>query len=371
MKSNNNSQNDLQNHYIPDITIIDLEDDGTLEETEPVLENFPIQNNTKQRQGFRRFLNIHVLFVATFLLFVAGIYFSIRNWGVEVDLTEIFKDGQGEYSDTLDNILPLMNYEGVNPADDDETVIVCFGNAPFADDRGSEDNLANLIAKEANATVYNCAIGDSYLAALSPYFNSDTQPLDAYNFYWMVTLATKGPVEHFFGNSAKTLGDATPPEADEVYDLITSIDFNKVDVVAVMYDASDYLAGHPMYNDANNTDISQFTGNLEAGIELLNMVYPHIRVIVMSPTYAFAVDENGDYVSSDIMTYGHDVLSTYIIKQADSVAYWSASFVDNLYGTITEDNAKEYLTDNLHLNVKGRQLVAKRFVEDALNRYKD
>lgn len=369
MKNNNKSQQDLHDNYIPDITIIDLEDDGSSEKQEPVSDKPNAKSTDKQAQGFRRFLNIHVILAATFVLFIVGIFYSLNNWGVEINLDDIIKDDESEYSDTLDNILPLMNFEGENPADDDETVIVCFGNAPFADDRGSEDNLANLIAKEANATVYNCAIGDSYLAALSPYFHSVSQPLDAYNFYWMITLATGGPVEHFFKDSAQTLGDATPPEAEEVYELLTTIDFNKVDVVAVMYDASDYLAGNPMYNDANNTDITQFTGNLEAGIELLNAVYPHIRVIVMSPTYAFAVDQNGDYMSSDMMTYGHDVLSTYVIKQADSAAYWSTSFLDNLYGTITEDNANEYLTDHLHLNVKGRRLVAKRFVDDALYRY--
>jgi lysophospholipase L1-like esterase len=37
--------------------------------------------------------------------------------------------------------------------------------------------------------------------------------------------------------------------------------------------------------------------------------------------------------------------------------------VDHLYGTIHEDNAEDYLTDNLHLNKAGRELVADRFVE--------
>ena len=136
-----------------------------------------------------------------------------------------------------------------------------------------------------------------------------------------------------------------------------------------MYDASDYLAGHEMYSDQNSTDIMQFTGNMEAGIELLQSTYPHIRIIVMSPTYAFAVNEQGEYVSSDMYTYGEqDVLSTYVIRQYASAATRSVSFVDNLYGTITEDNASEYLTDNLHLNVAGRRLVAERF-EYALNYY--
>lgn len=389
-------QQDTHLHHIPDIDIIDLEDDGKLENeynnstdspkntaTEDLddfdVEDFPMEEDLEEeedfyeppRRGIRSFLNMHVIFAIVGVCLIAGIFFSIKNWGVKVDLDEIFKDGQGEYSDTLDSILPLLNDSGENPADDGVTNIVCFGNAPFADDRGMEDNLANIIARETGATVYNCSVGDSYLAALSPYFNSDTEPLDAYNFYWLVTLAVGGPVEHFFENSARTLGDATPPEADEVYEILTTLDFNKVDVVAIMYDASDYLEGHYMYNDANHTDISYFTGNMEAGIELLKSIYPHIRIIVLSPTYAFAVDENGEYVSSDIMTYGGmDVLSTYVIKQSDSAAIQSVSFVDNLYGTINEDNAEKYLIDNLHLNVEGRKLVAKRFIE-ALNYYND
>ena len=40
--------------------------------------------------------------------------------------------------------------------------------------------------------------------------------------------------------------------------------------------------------------------------------------------------------------------------------------MDNLYGTITEDQAPDYLSDHLHLNPAGRKKVAERFV-NALN----
>ena len=119
-----------------------------------------------------------------------------------------------------------------------------------------------------------------------------------------------------------------------------------------------------MYSDQNSTDITQFTGNLEASIDVFQKNFPHIRIIVMSPPYAFSneLDENGDYISSDIVRYGWDVLSTYVIKEYTSCASKQVTFIDNLYGTITEDNAKEYLIDNLHLNVKGRKEIAERFL---------
>lgn len=360
------------NNNIPEIEIIDLENDGEASEVpakedsastaEPSEEASAGGSAKPPKKKLPSFINMHVFFAVTVLLIFAGIFFSIKNWGIRIDLDEIFKDGQGEYSDTFDSILPLMTDAEI-PEDDGVTTVVCFGNAPFADDRNSEDSLANLIAKKADATVYNCSINGSYLGALRETYLPEEAPMDAYNFYWLAHLAVGSPVHENFDKSAAALGANTPAEADEVFNTLTTLDFNTVDVIAIMYDASDYLIGNPMYDDANNTHITCFTGNLEAGIELIRSQYPHIRFIVMSPTYAYALDENGDYVSSDQMTYGWDVLSTYVIKQADSASYQGVSFIDNLYGTITEDNASKYLTDHIHLNKDGRKKVAERFVE--------
>jgi len=80
------------------------------------------------------------------------------------------------------------------------------------------------------------------------------------------------------------------------------------------------------------------------------------------------VDENGEYISSDQIRYAEDVFSTYVIKQYAACAENQVTFIDNLYGTITEDNAKDYLIDNIHLNVEGRKKIAERFIY-ALNYY--
>ncbi len=315
----------------------------------------------------KRFINIHTLLLLVFLITVAGLVYRFNNWGVKIDPHLI--DAEEERPDNLDMILPLVDEDGnILHDQDEETTIVCFGNAPFADDRDSTDNLANMIAAKTGATVYNCSISGSYLAAMNYTIDTSNHPLDAYNFYWLTQLASKSDIYSRCERAAKTLGDAAPAEAPEVYDTLWNLDFSKVDVVAIMYDASDYLAGHQMYSDQNDTDIEQFTGNLEAGIELLQQNYPWIRIIVMSPTYAYAIDENGDYISSDKYTYGWDVLSTYAIKQQQSCSRRSVTFIDNIYGTINEDNADDYLIDNLHLNKAGRELVADRFV-DALHYY--
>ena len=316
----------------------------------------------------KRFLNIHMLLLLVFLVTIGGLVYRFFNWGHRIDLDKIDSTNE-ERPDNLDMILPLLDAEGNMILDkDDETTIVCFGNAPFADDRDSSDNLANIIAEKTGATVYNCSVSGSYLAAENYTLDPTHRPIDAYNFYWLAQVACKTPVYGGHEMAAEYMKEKTPPEGAEVYDTLENLDFTEVDVIVLMYDASDYYAGHEMYSDESDTDIEQFTGNMEAGIELLKTAYPWIRIIVMSPTYAYAVDETGKYVSSDQYTYGWDVLSTYAIKQQQSCSNQSVTFIDHIYGTITEDNADDYLIDNVHLNVAGRELVANRFVE-ALNYY--
>ena len=106
--------------------------------------------------------------------------YRITHWGQRVSQSDIFKDGQGSYDDSWDSILPLTDENGKMIVNDASNIVV-FGNAPFADDRGSSDNLASLIAKETGATVYNCSISGSYLAAQHTNFDS-TLPL------WMLTV---------------------------------------------------------------------------------------------------------------------------------------------------------------------------------------
>lgn len=326
------------------------------------------QGNTSG-QGKKRRLTTHGYLLITLAVLLLAcilvILYRFNNWGQLITQEEIFQDGLGEYSDTFDMILPVVDADGNIIVHEKGTKqnILLFGNAPFADDRHAKDGLANLIADMTGANIYNCSISGSYLASEQPYYNPDN-PMDAYVLYWLVCQAVFGETNYVFESAELNLQENTPPDAKEAIETLNSIDLNDIDVIAILYDGYDYLLGHCMFNDDKPTDITQFTGNLEASIELLQQYYPKIRIIVLSPPYAFSdkLDEDGNYISSDIATYGWDVLSTYSIKQYGSCANRQVTYIDNLYGTITEENAKDYLIDNLHLNVAGRKKIAERFV---------
>ncbi len=349
---------------------IDLDE----KETESEQEEYSSRQEEEyeEKPAGRRRIPFHMIMHLCFLLFLIGgvaiLVHKFSNWGKYVDLNELALQGEGRDDYNMDDILPLFTETEGLPCDDGVTTILAFGNSPLSDNRDSENSLANLIADKAGAYVYNCAVSGSCMAADRASFSANKAPMDAYSFYWLVTLAVTGANTGQYESAEAAMGSELPPEAKEVYQTLTTIDLNTVDVVMICYDGTDYLKARSMYDDNNRTDITCFTGNMEAGIELLQDNYPHIRIIVMSPPYAYAVDEKGDYVSSDMYTYGEDVLSTYAIKQAQSAAYRSVSYVDNIYGSINEDNAKDYLVDNIHLNQKGRELLAERFV-NALTYY--
>jgi len=313
-------------------------------------------------------INIHYIMLGAVALIVVYAILRLVIWNIGTkDTTEITQDSEYDI-ESMDYILPLNPKYLEGREDDGITTVVCLGNAPFADDRNSDNNLTKLMENEMgeNAKVYNCSVTDSYMTALRD--SSTTEhPYDAFSFYWLSTvIAVDNDV---LIDTALEALDEIPTDLQESMDLLRSIDFEQVDVIAVMYDGSDYLAGRRTINSDNPTDIQYFTGSLAAGIQLIQQIYPHIRIMIMSPTYAYALDENGEYGSSDIIDYGMGSLATYAILESNVCYENSVSFIDNIYAGVNADNADKYLEDHIHLNEKGRKIVADRFVE-CFNMYK-
>lgn len=318
-------------------------------------------------------LNSHTILLVLGVLIVLFIIFIIKGWGVKIDNEYIAKHGTYvEERDCYDDIQPLMDESGNLIANHSPHTILFFGNGAFAEDRDSDKNVVNMIAKQTGAKVYNCAVEGSYLAARTSSLMYTESGLDVYNFYWLCIYLTWDEKLDYF-DWLRSLPTATIlPETDYLEKTLRTIDMNEVDTIAIMYDGSDYLASSPYYNLENTTDVMSFTGNLAAGIDVLQAKYPHVRIMVLSPTYAFATDDQGNYVSSDLKEYndknGREALSSYMLKEGEVTGERGITFVDNLYGTFNEDEAPEYLTDNIHLNQKGKELLVKRFI-GALTRY--
>lgn len=370
-KTQNSHKNPTERprHNIPDIQIIDLEiENDKAPNAETVAENnddIMEQEPKKQNSRFSIHTAMHLALLAVAVMVVIVIAYRVTHWGNFISQEEIFSDGEGTYDNSMDLILPVLDDDGniiLTEIGEDMTILM-FGNSPLTDDRDSEDGLANMIAAYTGANVINCAVSDSYMGAVQYPYRADQDPMDIYTPYWLVALNLYINVMKSFEESKIEMGESLPAEAEEVVETMSTLDLNTVDVIVFMYDGADYLLGHKAYNADNTIDLLTFNGNMEATIELIQNYYPHIRIIVMSPTYVFGVDENGNYISSDDQTYNdQDFLYDYTIYQYESCLRKGVTYVDNLYGTITEENASEYLTDNIHLNAEGRRLMADRLI---------
>lgn len=350
---------------VPDVEIIDLDsmsspqnagNNDSAEEEEP-------SDNTAPRRvlDIVSRINWHIVFLLAIVLCIGLVILRFSNWGTHVPS---FFDPNADFDDSdsieiLDNMINVP-VEYRQDKDGIRTVVV-LGNSPFSDKRDADDGVINLVNSMTDATIYNCSVADSHLAASSAMFSADEDPMDAFNLYWLTTLITFQNT-WMCESALDTMGAAAPDDARYAYDTLSTLDFQSVDALVIMYDASDYLEERPLYNMDNTTDIQTFAGNMDASLELLRSTFPHIRIIVMSPAYAYYVEENGEYISSDIHKSDGYSLSTYA-GMLERIAYLhTVSYLDNIYGTVNEDNAGDYLEDHLHLNAAGRRKLAERFV---------
>ena len=327
-----------------------------------------------EKKKFKISINLvfGILIVAIIVILVS----KVLGFGRTITKEEIDAQSSPEDAEiqSYDYFIPLMaDDDGTFPADDKKTTVVCLGNSPFADDRDSKSSTCNLFEQEAGVTVYNCSIPGSYMSSLNQPYQLETNPIDAFSFYWLTTIfaADNGAMAD---QAIDALGEGNN-EIQESVRLLQSIDFKTVDAIFIMYDGSDYLDNHKVYSSDDFTAIQTsgaydyYIDSMSAGVELIKEKFPWIRIMIMSHPYAYGVSEDGSYVSSDAKLNSWGVkLSDYFNKQAETTYQLEVSFVDNVFGGIHEEIASDYLTDNLHLNQQGRKLIASR-MKEALESY--
>ncbi|MCD7739638.1 MAG: hypothetical protein LUH58_11495 [Lachnospiraceae bacterium] len=306
-------------------------------------------------------INVHVVFFVLIFLIIGIIALRLHSWnnsGQTVDLSDV--NSSDFDREVLDYYTPYT-YTGDPVNDQDEMVIAFFGNSPLADDAGTEDCLAEMIGEKTGATVYNFAVADSLMSCEDTTIDYENGDRDLFSLYWLTTIFT---VDNDTLLSNARYYDSYSLEEIATLSMLVNLDFTEVDVIVIMYDLSDYLEGRRMYDYENTQDITKWACALEASLDLIQTYCPHIQIIVMSPTYGYALDEDGSYVDSSIMTYNDEgTLGSYVQYEADVCYSMFCSFVDNYYGTISVTEAEEYLLDYKHISVEGRQLLAERFMD--------
>jgi hypothetical protein len=314
-------------------------------------------------------INMILLFVILAILAFIVIRLMIWNKGFKIDISNS-KDNTAFDTEPMDSIVPLnsTNPDAQRANKDDELNMLFLGNAPLSDDADSSDNLVSMIQKQTDATnVYNCSIANSFMSSKNASYSKD-YPMDAFSFYQLALLLTSKNTQTY--EQASTDMGTVPADAQNAVKTLQSIDCTKLDAICIFYDGSDFEEQRLPYSDTDTSDVTTYAGALEAGVKLIQQTYPDIRIIVMSPAYAYYLTKDGKKVSSfDTSNFTYS-LYIYVIHEQDTCYRNNVSFVDNFYGTIYEEIADKYLSDYIHVNTNGRKLLAKRYIY-ALNRFHD
>lgn len=305
-------------------------------------------------------INFHIIFAVSVIVIIALVCFRLNAWNNRSIIIDD-DDGTSTEFDTerLDNYVPYT-YENASPKAAEDMVIACFGNAPFTDSKNTSAGLANLIEAKTGATVYNFGFENSYLSCKNAVLQPNSN--DLFSLYWLTTI---------FAINNDTIVDEylaanpnTSLERKATLSLLQNLDFNTVDVVAIMYDGSDYLDERGMYNRDDSQNICHFAGALQASIELMKEYYPHLEVIVLSAPYAYGLEADGSYVDSTLKTYGQEgPLASYVQYESEACYNTYTTFIDTFYGSVSYYTADTLLEDHIHLTDQARELLAEDFMK--------
>lgn len=303
-------------------------------------------------------INWHYIIIGAILIIAAICVIKLIIWnkGTKSDYNPN-NLAEGYDIEPLDTIIPLSESKLQGREDDGATHVLCLGNNPLTDELGT-NGFTSLLAERTNATVYNAGFPESSIGAKFSSYN-EGYLRDNFNLPYVAKSISN---QNFTGlESAASLEQDT--KYTQAVETLKSTDYNKIDILVIMYDAIDYIEKIPSDNPNDPYELSTYTGGLRTAIESIQEAYPHIRIFVMSHTFAQSIDENGNYQNGGTADLGNGALPHYLLKEVDVSISSGVSIIDNYYGTINEDNYKDYMTDYIHLNDAGRKALADRLAE--------
>ena len=264
------------------------------------------------------------------------LYQSVMEHGYAIDALE--KDTAGKFA------------EG--------EICVCFGDSLLGLPEAPED-YASVIAAETGLTTVNAGIGAASIA------KNPNEAYDAFSLYRLAdavvtgdwTLQDSKVAELPLGNSASRLAD------------LKSVDWSKVSVVTLGMGLNDINDGYVIENADDVKDVNTVKGALRYSVEKLLTAYPHIKIMVLTPTYRYLYNSN---MGCDEKLYNGNSYEQYIDAIISVAREYKLPYLD-LYRTIGFNayNFKYYYLqeDGTHLNSKGNARLGKRISNELLREF--
>lgn len=259
---------------------------------------------------------------------------------------------RGEYQVTQDNLARRMADTRELIADwygDDrklagleDTALVFIGDSTFGNFTGS---LAATGVVEAftGAEVLNCGYGGmaaAYGDPECPAFGDLLEAIDQED------------------SSGINRTENIPPAVEAAPALKQIAASNENMVIFLVFGINDYIKGFSVSGEDPH-DPNTYAGALRTGIEELQKLFPQAQLVLMSPNF---IIYNGYGTNS--VGEGNFVFTDYVETILELAEEYALPVLD-IYGElgVNQDNAAEYLQDEVHLNEGGRFEMGMRILE--------
>lgn len=140
---------------------------------------------------------------------------------------------------------------------------------------------------------------------------------------------------------------------------LAKIDFGQVDILFIEHGINDYSAGRPIDNADEPLDVYTYAGALRYSIEKIQAAYPDIQIVLVTPIYCYFRENGVRGLDSETADFGYGPLENYVEAELQIAEEYGLDVVDNFHDLgINSENIDEYVEDGIHLNKKGRKLLA-------------
>ena len=234
--------------------------------------------------------------------------------------------------------------------------VLVFGDSIMrhTKDEDTEDSVVDRMSDLMNKNVFNGALGGTCMS------RTDTTMEMAYtkDGLSMVSLARAIYMNDFgVQETIRIRENAT----EYFYDTVTSMeymDYAEAEVVFIEQGINDYHAGVPIENREEPYNQYTYKGALRSTIQYLQQAYPHLRIILVTPTYTWYTVP---HLTCEEMDEGGGVLEDYVQAQIQVAEEMGVELIDlyhNFYTHNTWDDYLTYTVDGVHPNEVGRDMIA-------------
>lgn len=229
--------------------------------------------------------------------------------------------------------------------------VVCFGDSltEFGDYTGK-------IAQETGATVVNVGFGGCRMAK-SP----EGSNRFIYNEMSMAGVSETLNSGDFTAleNVAENLKNNHGDDNTAAVSRFKNTDFNQVDYITIFYGTNDWNGEIPL-GSIDSQDVFDFNGAINKSVENILTKYPHIRILLLTPTWRARKDV-GDGLETD---NNPNPSGVYMIDYVEAIEERAKSHKIPSFNMYTQSGiniytSEYYQRDGLHLTDKGDELISR------------